>query len=121
MHVVSSFPAFINHWVIFILSRWFPTISVNPYDIFIFEEKGQICKVISAMLISTKPPLIPGINHYCLWSLAAASTMVRLRLLMVATESSCPIEVDTYNDGWLVLMLYNIFYSFIQNLQISSE
>ena len=56
-----------------------PTISVDPYDLVFFEEKGTICKVIAAMLISTKPPLIPGINHYCLWSLAPASTMVRLR------------------------------------------
>ena len=75
----------LHHWFIFILSKLFPTISVDPYDIVIFEEKRHICKVIAAMLISTKPPLIPGINHYCLWSLAPASTMVRLRLQRVAT------------------------------------
>ena len=75
-----------------------PTISVDSYDLVIFEEKGHICKVIAAMLISSKPHLIPGINHYCLWSLAPASTMVRLRLQRVATESSCPTELDMYND-----------------------
>ena len=69
-----------------------PTISVDPYDLVIFEEKGHIGKVIAAMLISTKPPLIPGIHHYCLWSLAPASTMVRLRLQRAATESSFPTE-----------------------------
>ena len=84
-------------------------------------RKGHIFKVIAAMLISTMPPLIPGINHYCLWSLAPASTMVRLRLVRVATEYSCLTELDTYNDGWLVSMLYNIFYTLIQNFQISSE
>ena len=89
----------LHHWFIFILSKWFPTISVDPYDLVIFEEKGHICKIIAAMLISSKPHLIPGINHYCVWSLAPASTMVRLRLQRVATESSCPTELDTYNDG----------------------
>ena len=37
------------------------------------------------MLISTNPHLVPGI-----WSLAPASSMVRLRLRGAATESSCP-------------------------------
>ena len=89
----------LHHWFIFILSKCFPTISVDPYDLIIFEEKGHICKVIAAILISTKPPLIPGINHYCLWSLAPASTMVRLRLERVATESSRPTMLDMYNYG----------------------
>ena len=77
------------------LSKWIPTIYVDPYDLVIFEEKGHICKAIEAMLISTKPPLIPGIHHYFLWSLAPASTMARLRLQRVATESSCQTELDT--------------------------
>ena len=98
----------LHHWFIFILSKCFPTISVDPYDLVIFEEKCYICKVIAAMLISTKPPLIPGINHDCLWSLAPASTMVRLRLEMVARESSYPTELDTYNDGWLVSMFNHV-------------
>ena len=76
----------LHRWFIFILSKYFPTISVDSYDPVIFEEKGHICKVIAAMLISTKPPLIPGINHYCLWSLAPASTMVRLRLQRVGNR-----------------------------------
>ena len=50
-------------------------------------------------LISTKPPLIPGLNHSCIWSLPPDSTMVRLRLKRVATQSSCPTELDMYNDG----------------------
>ena len=82
----------LHHWLIFILSKCFSTISVDPYDLVIFEEKGHICKVIVAMLISTKPALIPGINHYCVWSLAPASTMVRLRLERSATEASCPTK-----------------------------
>ena len=83
----------LHHWFIFILSKWFPNIFVEPYDLAIFEEKGHICKVIVAMLISTKPALIPGINHYCIWSLAPASTMVRLsRLQRAATDFSFPTE-----------------------------
>ena len=82
----------LHHWFIFILLKWFPTIFVDPYDLVIFEEKGDICKVIAVSLIITKPPLIPGIHHYCLWSLAPASTMVRLRLQRAATESSFPTE-----------------------------
>ena len=89
----------LRHWFIFIFSKRFSTISVDPYDLVIFEEKGHICKVIAAMLISTKPPLIPGINHYCLWSLAPASNMVKLRLERVATEFSCPTELGRFNDG----------------------
>ena len=53
-------------------------------------------KVIVAMLISTNPPLIPGINPYRLWSLAPALTMVRLRLERSATEASCPTKYDLY-------------------------
>ena len=55
-------------------------ISVSPYGLVIFEDKGHICKVIAAMLISTNPRLIPGI-----WSLGPASAMVRLRLQKAAT------------------------------------
>ena len=73
-----------HHWFIFILHKWFLTISIDLYDLVIFEEKGHICKVIAAILISTKPPLISCINHYCLWSLAPASAMVELRLQRVA-------------------------------------
>ena len=50
--------------IYFHLVQRHPTMSVDPYDIVIVEEKGNICKV--AMLISTKPPLIPGINQCCL-------------------------------------------------------
>ena len=42
------------------------------------------------MLISTNPPLIPGI-----WSLAPTSTMVRLRLQRAAAESSHPTKTIT--------------------------
>ena len=80
----------LHHWLIFLLYKSFPTISVDTFDLVIFYEKGHICKVIAAMLMSTKPPLIICVNHYCLWSLALASTMVRLRLERVATESSYP-------------------------------
>ena len=69
----------LHHWFILILSKWFSTIFVDPYDLVIFEEKGDISKVIAVLLIITKPHLIPGIHHYCLWSLTPASTMVRLK------------------------------------------
>ena len=75
-----------------LLFKLFPTISLDLYDLVIFEEKGHIGKVIVAMLMSTNPSLIPGINHYCLWGLAPASTMVRLRLERSATEVSCPTK-----------------------------
>ena len=42
-------PSQFHHGFIFILSKWFPTISVHPYDLLIFEEKSHICKVTSAM------------------------------------------------------------------------
>ena len=42
-------------------------------------------------------------------------------LTVCCSHTNVPTELDTYNDGWLVSMLYNIFYSFIQNFQISSE
>ena len=42
------------------------------------------------MLISTNPPLIPGI-----WSLAPTSTMARLRLQRAASESSRPTKTIT--------------------------
>ena len=48
----------LHHW-----SKWFPTIFVDPYDLVIFEEKGDIGKGIAVLLIITKPPLIPGIHH----------------------------------------------------------
>ena len=95
-------------------SKCFSTISVDPYDLVIFQEKGHICNVIADMLISTKPPLIPGINHFYFWSLVLASTMVRPRLERVATESSCSTELDKYNDWWLVLILYNIYTTYFQ-------
>ena len=76
--------------LLFILSKLFPTISIDLYDLVIFEEKGHIGKVIVAMLMSTNPSLIPGINPYCLWGLAPAATMVRVRLERLATEASCP-------------------------------
>ena len=65
----------LHHWFVFVLSKWFPTIFVDPQDLVIFEEKGDICKVIAVSFIITKPPLIIGIHHYCLWSSATASTM----------------------------------------------
>ena len=112
--------------------RWSPTSQPSSLVYFHFVKilSNHICRLLwychfwrkrSHLLINTKPPLIPGINHYCLWSLAPASTMVRLRLERVATESSCTIELDMYNDGWLVSMLFNKFYRFIQNFQISSD
>ena len=76
--------------------------------------KGHIYKVIVAMLIT-------DIHQCCLWNLAPAWTNVKLRLERMAAESSCPNELDMYNDGWLVSMLYNIFYSFIHNFPISNE
>ena len=79
-------------------SCWFPAIYIDPYGIVIFEDKGHMCKVIAAMLISTNRVLIPGTNHYYLWSLAPASTMVRLRLKRAATESSYPTKWDMYID-----------------------
>ena len=54
----------LNHWLIFILSKWCPTISVSPFGLVIFEDKGHIGEVIAAMLINTNPPLIPGIHHF---------------------------------------------------------
>ena len=74
--------------VIFTMSKWFPALYVDPYGIVIFEDKGQMCNVIAAMVISANCPLIPGINHYCVWSLDPASTMVRIRLQRPPTESS---------------------------------
>ena len=71
-------------------------ISVSPYGIVIFEDKGHICKVIAAMLISTSISTLldPGI-----WSLAPASTMVRLRLQRAATKSSCTTGIDRDRAG----------------------
>ena len=57
-------------------------ISLSPYGLVFFGDKGHIFKVIAAMFFSTNPHLIPGI---C--SLAHASTMVRLRLQGAATEA----------------------------------
>ena len=55
-------------------------IYISPYDLVIFEDKGHIYKGIEAMLISTYPWL-----NICMWSLAPASTMIRLRLQRAAT------------------------------------
>ena len=52
----------------FFSSKWFPTICVIPHGLIIFEDKGYIDEVIAALLISTHPPFIPGINPYGLWS-----------------------------------------------------
>ena len=61
------------NWSILILCIWFLTISVDPYGLVIFGDKGPILKVIAAMLIGSNSPLVPGINHYCLCSLAEKS------------------------------------------------
>ena len=45
------------------------------------------------MLIRINPPFISGI-----WSLALTSTMTRLRLQRVATESSCPTKTITEGE-----------------------
>ena len=37
------------------------TIILDPYDLVIFEEKGDICKVIAVSLIITKPRLVPAL------------------------------------------------------------
>ena len=37
--------------------------SLSPYDFVTFEEKCQIGEVTAALLISIRPPLIPGIHH----------------------------------------------------------
>ena len=67
----------------------FPSIFRELYDLVIFEGKGHLGKVIVAMIISTNPSLIPGVNPYCLWVLAPASTMVRLLLERSAREAKC--------------------------------
>ena len=87
-HFVFSFPAFITGSFSFWSWWWFPMLSLRPYGLVIIEDKSHICKVFAAILISTNHCLIPGI-----WSLAPASTMVRLRLQRAATKSSCPTGV----------------------------
>ena len=64
----------------FILYWCLQSISLDPYGLVIFEDKGHICRVIAAMLISTSPQLVPGKNHYCFCKLGPALTMVILRL-----------------------------------------
>ena len=57
---VSSFPAFTKFFFSFILSKLFPTISIDLFDLFLFEEKGQVDKAIVTMFMSISP-----------WSLAS--------------------------------------------------
>ena len=89
----------------------------SPYGLVIFEDKGHMCKVVAAILISTNPPFIPGINNFYLWSLAPVSTRVRLRLKRAATESSCQTGVKS-----LVTLPFNYkLYRISDNLLISEE
>ena len=87
---VTSFPAFFFK---FFLNFFFIQIISNH------EEKGHTGKFIVAMLMSTNPSIIPGINHFCLLGLAPASTMVRVSLERSATEASCPTKYDLIIDG----------------------
>ena len=61
-------PGVISFVCMALRSCWFPAIYVDRYGIVIFADKGYMCKVIAAMLISTNRLLIPGTNHYYLWS-----------------------------------------------------
>ena len=113
--LLSSIYPFFNFHLVQIVSN-----HINrPLWSFRLWRKMSHC--IVAMLMSTNLSLIPGINHYSLLGLAPASTMVKVRMERLATEASCPTKKDLYVDGWLVILLYNICYSFIQNFQISSE
>ena len=87
--VVSSFSAFFTCSLSF-CPNGFPTIYVSCYGVTIFENKIHIGYVIEAMSISTNPLMIPGNHHYCLGSLAPASTMVKLRLQRAATKFYSP-------------------------------
>ena len=78
----------IFNWILH-FSKWFPTISVSPYayDLVVFEDKGHICEVVAALLISTKAPLFPDTHHSWIWSWGLGSTMVKLRLTRMVTGS----------------------------------
>ena len=58
-------------------------------------NKGHIGYVIAATSINTNHPMISSIHHYCLWSFAPASTLVKVKLLR-APRSYCPPR----GKGW---------------------
>ena len=70
----------LHHWFFFMLIMMTILNDTNKINV----------TFIKSLLISSNPPLIPGI-----WSLAPTSTMVRLRLQRAATESYCPTITGT--------------------------